>query len=258
MWKYQIGLLICAGLAMWISPSLAGVEDQFEARELKTDEGTLPYRLLKPKSYDPNSRYPLVLFLHGAGERGNDNKAQLKHVVSIFVQPENREKYPCFVLVPQCPSGRMWAEVDFRAETHKMPEKPSLPMALTIKVIEQLKKEFSIDEDRVYVMGLSMGGYGTWDAIARYPDMFAAAVPMCGGGDETTAPKIARLPIWNFHGQKDPLIKVSRSRSMIEAVRKAGGNPKHTEYPEAGHDCWTPASKEPELLPWLFSQKRSK
>jgi predicted peptidase len=231
--------------------------DDYEPHVYKADDGqTLPYRLLKPKDYGPQKTYPLVLFLHGAGERGADNKAQLKHVVSIFTTKENREKYPCFVLVPQCAPQRKWAEVDWSAATHKTPEQPSSPLAMTMKVIALLQKEYSIDAKRLYVMGLSMGGYGSWDAIARYPDTFAAAVPICGGGDESKAPAIAKVPVWVFHGDKDGAVKVQRSRNMVEALKKAGGSPKYTEYPGVGHDSWTPASKEPYLLPWLFGQKR--
>jgi len=257
-WHPVLSLLLAVSCLLLLVSSVLAADDDFEARVFKADgDQVLPYRLLKPQHYDPQQKYPLVLFMHGAGERGNDNKAQLKHVVHIFTTPENRQKYPCFVLAPQCPTGKGWSEVNWGAKTHQQPEKPSGPLAMTLQVIEQLKKEFSIDADRLYVGGLSMGGYGTWDVIARHPEMFAAAVPMCGGGDETTAAKIAKLPIWNFHGAKDPAVKVERSRNMIEALKMAGGTPKDTEYPEVGHDCWVPASKEPELLPWLFSQKRA-
>ena len=220
-------------------------------------DGFLKYRLLRPQDYDPSHRYPLVLFLHGAGERGLENRKQLKHVVSIFAEPANLKRYPCFVLVPQCPSGRQWVEVPWGALRHSQPEKPSQPMVLTLQVLSRLQNQFSIDSARLYVMGLSMGGYGTWDIICRHPAMFAAAVPVCGGGDEAKAPLIARLPVWNFHGGRDGVVKTIRSRAMIEAIKKAGGTPRYTEYPGVGHNCWTPASKEPELLPWLFGQKRS-
>jgi predicted peptidase len=129
-------------------------------------------------------------------------------------------------------------------------------MALTLKLLERLCEEFSIDKGRWYIMGLSMGGFGAWDAIARCPELFAAAAPMCSGGDEQLASRLVNLPIWCFHGAKDPIVKVENSRRMIEAIRRAGGNPKYTEYPDAGHDCWTPASREPDLLPWLFAQRR--
>ena len=230
--------------------------DLFEAEQFADGDQTLLYRLLKPKDYDANAKYPLVLFLHGAGERGADNKAQLKHVVRIFVTEESREKYPCFVLVPQCPAAERWVDVDWGGATHATPEKPSPPMGLTLKLIDVLREKYAIDGDRLYVMGLSMGGYGTWDVLARRPEAFAAAVPMCGGGDETTAARIAHVPIWNFHGAKDTAVRVARSRNMIEALREAGGKPKYTEYPEVGHNCWDPACDDAELLPWVFSQRR--
>jgi predicted peptidase len=131
-----------------------------------------------------------------------------------------------------------------------------LQLKLSLEILASVQKEFSIDSHRLYVMGLSMGGYATWDVTTRHPEMFAAAVPVCGGGDEKEAGKIKNLPIWAFHGGSDPVVKTVRTRNMIVAIKEAGGNPKYTEYPGVGHDSWTPAFKEPELLPWLFAQKR--
>jgi predicted peptidase len=249
-------MVLSLSLLQQAAPPLLAADDYQPFVYKNGDNQSLPYRLLKPKDYDPHKKYPLVLFLHGAGERGADNKAQLQHVVWVFATKENREKYPCFVLVPQCPPDHKWCDVDWFASTHKTPEKPSGPMAMTMKVIAQLEKDYSIDTKRRYVMGLSMGGYGAWDAISRYPEMFAAAVPICGGGDESKAPLIARIPVWVFHGDKDGAVKVERSRNMVAALKKAGGSPKYTEYPGVGHDSWVPAAKEPELLPWLFRQTR--
>jgi predicted peptidase len=232
--------------------------EDFEARVYRGEAGqSLPYQLLKPAHYDPKVSYPLVLFLHGAGERGEDNKAPLVHVVSIFDTPENREKYPCFVVVPQCPLDQRWVEVDWSEPAHDQPKEPSGAMALTVKLLESLPKEFSIDPKREYVLGISMGGFGTWDMIARYPEMFAAAAPICGGGDEKTAACIAKLPIWAFHGAADTVVKTDRSRHMIEALKKAGGEPRYTEYPGCGHNSWDLVVKEPALLSWLFAQKRT-
>jgi predicted peptidase len=219
-------------------------------------KATLPYRLLKPDHYDPEKKYPLVVFLHGAGERGNDNEKQLIHGVAEFAKEENRKKYPCFLIAPQCPEGKKWVEVDWGAESHRLPAKASEPERLVLELIAALQKEYSIDAKRLYVTGLSMGGFGTWDLIARKPDLFAAAVPICGGGDETQAAKIAKLPIWVFHGAKDDAVKVSRSRNMIEALKKADGRPKYTEYPEEGHASWVPAYKDAAMMKWLFEQKR--
>jgi predicted peptidase len=250
-------LMFGLAISTWLAASAgAQAADDYEALQFKDQDQTLLYRLLKPLNYDAQKKYPLILFLHGAGERGNDNKAQLMHVVAIFTTPENRAKFPCFVLAPQCPAGQKWSDVNWGAERHQQPEQPATPMALSMKLIAQLEKDYRIDSQRLYVTGLSMGGYGTWDALARYPDRFAAGVPICGGGDENTAAKIAKIPIWVFHGDQDGAVKVTRSRSMVEALKKAGGSPKYTEYPGVGHDSWVPASKDPELLPWLFAQKR--
>lgn len=228
--------------------------DQFEALEYKDADGNvLRYRLLKPAGADaPQKKRPLLLFLHGAGERGSDNKAQLKHGKEMMLTAAG--DYGAFVLAPQCPKGKKWAEVDWSKRTHKMPKEPSQSMRLVMELIDKMQKEFRIDPDRLYVMGLSMGGYGTWDALQRWPDAFAAGVPICGGGDETAADRI-KAPVWAFHGDKDKAVPVSRSRNMIQAIKKAGGKPKYTEYPGVGHFAWVPAFKDPEMLKWLFSQK---
>jgi predicted peptidase len=212
----------------------------------------LPYRLLKPAKIEPGQKYPLVLFLHGAGERGDNNEAQLIHGVPEFAKAKNREKYPCFLIAPQCPKGQRWANWSER----KLVDQPTEPMRLVIALLAQAQKEYPIDPQRIYVTGLSMGGYGTWDLISRYPDQFAAAVPICGGGDEGQAAKIAQIPIWVFHGAKDPAVKVERSRTMVAALKKAGGHPKYTEYPDVEHDSWVPAYKDAEMMEWLFAQKK--
>ena len=136
-----------------------------------------------------------------------------------------------------------------------MPENASKPMGLVMEVIAKLRKEHDIDSSRIYIMGLSMGGYGTWDTIQRYPNLFAAAVPICGGGDETNAHRIT-IPVWAFHGDKDNAVPVERSRNMIEAMKKAGMKPKYTEYPGVSHNSWSRAFETPELLQWLFSKRR--
>jgi predicted peptidase len=129
---------------------------------------------------------------------------------------------------------------------------------MALKLLDNLPKLFSVDPDRIYITGLSMGGYGTWDALQRKPDYFAAAIPICGGGDVNGAEKMKDVPIWAFHGDADGAVKVSRSRDMIEALKAAGGKPKYTEYPGGGHDSWTATYKNPEVMAWLFEQKRKK
>jgi len=227
----------------------------YQSRQYQDARGkTLRYRMMLPPGYNPRKKYPLVLLLHGAGERGDDNAAQLFHGAEQFAAV--RDQHPAFVVVPQCPASQQWVAVSWGAAAHSQPSEPSEPMRLTLELLQSLRKEFSIDARRLYITGLSMGGYGAWDAIARHPDLFAAAVPICGGGDEAAAPAIAKLPIWAFHGLADDAVPVERSRSMIAAIKKAGGAPKYTEYPGVGHNSWTPAYQDGEMMKWLFSQKR--
>jgi predicted peptidase len=225
-------------------------------KEFKSEQGSLPYRFLAPPTIDDGETYPLVIFLHGAGERGDDNRKQLIHGLKEFVTPANREKYPCFIIAPQCPQEQRWVEVEWTLDAHTMPEKTSEPLRLTFELIEKLTSELPIDRSRIYVTGLSMGGYGTWDAIQRNPELFAAAVPVCGGGDETYAEGLRSVPIWAFHGNKDTVVKPRRSTSMVEAVNRAGGRAKLTMYEGVGHDSWNPAYADPEMLAWLFSQRK--
>jgi predicted peptidase len=231
---------------------------RYEAcQHVDADGAKLLYRLLKPTQYDSQVKYPLVLFLHGAGERGDDNIRQLVHGMNDFASDETMAKYPCFVVAPQCPKEQKWVDVNWSATGHAMPARAADPLRLTMEAIAALEKQFSIDPARIYVTGLSMGGYGSWDAIARYPDRFAAAAPICGGGDPAQAGRFAQLPVWAFHGGKDGVVKPQRSREMVEAIKAAGGTPKYTEYPDAGHDSWTATYKDPEFFAWLFAQRRA-
>ena len=214
-------------------------------------------RLLIPENYDSGKSYPLVVFFHGAGERGDDNEKQLEHVVGIFTQPSARENFPCFVLAIQCPEGQQWVNVNWSSPTHTLTSEPSEPMAVVLKTIADVDRMYAIDRERIYAMGLSMGGYATWDIVTRYPNLFAAAVPICGGGDVNKAERIYNVPLWIFHGDDDPVVPVSRSRDMVQAIEEAGGNPRYTEYEGVGHDSFTPASREPELISWLFEQRKA-
>jgi predicted peptidase len=223
------------------------------------DGDTLPYRLLKPLDYQEGKKYPLVVLLHGSGERGNDNEAQLVHGTYVFLEEANRKKYPCFVLVPQCPKNGQWAS--YRREGGKLsglqlaPE-PTRPAKLVNELMAQLSQKYSIDQSRLYITGISMGGFGTFDFISRNPEKFAAAAPVCGGGDIAQAGLIREVPIWIFHGADDPVVPAALSRDMTAALRKAGGNPTYTEYPGVQHDSWTNAYAEKDLLKWMFKQKR--
>lgn len=243
-------------LSMATSLLAADPKEAFEAKTFKGSTGELNYRLLKPAGYDASKNYPLVVFFHGAGERGSDNTRQLVHGMGDFASDEIRAKYPAFVIAPQCPEGKQWVNVPWGDASHSLPKEPSEPMQLTLELIESLEKEFSIDKSRLYVTGLSMGGFGTWDIISRHPERFAAAAPICGGGDAAQAKHIAKLPIWVFHGDSDTAVKTQRSRDMVAALKEAGGEPKYTEYENTGHNSWTPTYKNPEFYAWLFAQQR--
>ncbi len=234
---------------------------EFEKRTFKGASGkVLRYRLLKPEGYDPagSTAYPLVVFLHGAGERGDDNQAQLEEGVFEFAKPETRKKHPAFILAQQCPKNMSWGhikKIDGHLTLLKTDE-PTEPTGLVLELVDALPKEFRIDPKRVYLTGLSMGGFGTWDLLARQPGRFAAAIPICGGGIEETAPSFAKVPIWVFHGAVDPDVEVELSRKMVDALHKAGAKPGYTEYPDVGHESWVPTYRNPEVLDWLFAQKK--
>lgn len=224
--------------------------NDFEARTYKT----MPYRLFIPANYDKNKKYPLVVWLHGAAGRGSDNQRQITGGntlgATIWTKPENQAKYPAFVLAPQCPLGKTWTTFD--AEV-----KPTDELKTAIELLRTLQSEYSVDADRLYVAGQSMGGLASWSLLAEYPEMFAAAIPVCGGGNKNKADKMTKTAIWAFHGEIDQTINVERSREMIEAVKKAGGNPKYSEYKEVGHNSWINAFAEPEIVSWLFAQAKN-
>lgn len=222
-----------------------------------SDNDTLPYRLLKPETAG-TKKFPLVIFLHGAGERGADNEMHIKHIAAVLGGPESRMKYPCYVVAPQCPKEIMWAAHNRQGDRLVMKPGPTRPMALLIELIAEIEKEFPIDRTRIYVTGLSMGGYGTWDLLARFPHRFAAAVPICGGGDPQTASSFKHVPIWAFHGALDRVVSARQSRIMINALREAGATPGHTEYPDVGHDSWSLAYGDPYLLSWMFGKQLGK
>lgn len=251
--------LMVLSLFLTLSVQVRAVEiDDFEARVYVDAEGSsIPYRLFIPRDYNPSESYPLVLFLHGAGERGDDNRRQISiPSTRVWAEEATQAVYPNFMVAPQVPQGQQWVDVPFEIGSHDQPKQPTESMRLTLELLTALQKEFSIDPRRLYVTGLSMGGYGTWDMITRHPDLFAAAIPIAGGGDPSRAALIADLPLWAFHGENDTVVPVSGSRDMIDAMREAGGDPLYTEYLGAGHNVWDRAYREPELVPWLFSQAR--
>jgi len=226
---------------------LEGSFSKFEARVFHDGKGSsLPYRLFKPSAAS-GTKYPMVVYLHGSNGAGDDNLRQISGAnllgSSLWILPENQRRHPSYVLVPQAAGD--WEETDLSGY-----------LLLVSRAIESLEKELEIDPGRVYLTGQSSGGYGAWNLIANRPDLFAAAVPLCGGGDPSKAAAMIRIPIWAFIGTADEVVAPDESRRMIAAVKSAGGAPKLTEYPGVGHDVWLSAYTEPDLIDWIFSQSR--
>ncbi len=230
---------------------------RFSAEKFINKNGdTLQYRYLFP-DYDTVRKYPLVIFLHGSGERGNDNVAQLKWGVMNFATDEMMKLHPAFVIAPQCPQKMAWSNFERnKGQVGNLKSTPSKPMELVIELIRETIKTMPVDTNRIYITGLSMGGYGTFDAIERYPGLFAAAMPVCGGGDTSKAGSIAHIPIWIFHGSEDAAVDPQNAYNMAEALRKAGAHPGLTIYPETGHFSWIAAYSDMQAMDWLFRQHK--
>lgn len=250
-------IVLCLLCCTSIQPVTAQPSRFSSGKYISTDGDTLNYRLLYP-DYDTIRKYPLVIFLHGSGERGSDNEAQLKWGVMNFATDQAMIMYPAYVLAPQCPSQQWWSNFDEQNNSNgmKLRPSPSKPMKLVIGLVRQLARTLQVDTSRIYITGLSMGGYGTYDAIERYPGMFAAAVPVCGGGDVSKASSIAHIPIWIFHGAEDPAVSTMYSLEMAEALNKAGAHPGLTIYPATGHFSWLGAYSNPLMMEWMFSQHK--
>jgi predicted peptidase len=233
-------------------------EAKFEVRSYRTPAGAvLPYRLFVPDGYDPQRKYPLILVLHGASSRGRDNQQQMsdsdgpRYWASGSVQGLQQ----AFVVAPQADPqyAPTWVRA-WRPPPAQDPKRPE-PLEMSVDLLEELSKEFSIDRSRLYVVGYSMGGFGSWLVASRHPDLFAAAVPIAGGGDPSYIVGTS-AKIWAFHGTTDKVVGVSRSRQMVEALKKAGKDVRYTEYPGVNHEAWKLVYEEAELPVWLFDQSR--
>lgn len=242
---------------LFIQSYCSAQSDRFEPGVFKSTNGdSLQYRLLIP-DYNPVRDYPLVIFLHGSGERGNDNQAQLKWGIQQLASDEMMKSFPCFVLAPQCPSNDWWSNYDNLPDGQlSLKEDTGKAMSLMMDLAESLITNLNIDTNRIYITGLSMGGYGTFDAISRFPDLFASAIPVCGGGDTTKAAAIKDLPMWIITGSEDTVVDPKLSTDMLLALNKEGARPGFTLYPETGHFSWLAAYSDPMIWAWLFRQSR--
>ncbi|MGB7843274.1 MAG: prolyl oligopeptidase family serine peptidase [Salinimicrobium sp.] len=239
-------------------------QEGFKKEHFINNKDTLNYRVLFPENFTETKKYPIVLFLHGAGERGADNEVQLTHGSSLFLNPENRKNFPAIVLFPQCPQDDYWAKVEVNRDVkpfefnYKNEEEPTNALRLAMALLTSFTNKEYADTNRIYVGGLSMGGMGTFEIISRKPDLFAGAFAICGGANPEIAEAYPKaFNIWIFHGEKDDVVPPEFSKTMAREINSHGGNAKLSLYPNDNHNSWDSAFSEPYLLPWLFSQNKN-
>jgi len=234
---------------------------EFQKGAFVSNSDTLNYQILLPIGFDSKKEYPLVLFLHGSGERGYDNEAQLTHGGDLFTQKSNLVDFPCIALFPQCPPNEMWTnrkkEQGANGPIFSFDVERPLPKSsqLVNQLVDTLSKANYVDASRLYIMGISMGGMGTLEQLYRYPDKYAAAVVICGGHDKTLANKYAQTPIWFFHGGVDDVVPPYLSKDIYDIVKKSNRKSKYTLYRNDNHNSWDSALAEPKLLEWIFKYK---
>jgi predicted peptidase len=231
-----------------------GIDKKFEARKHKGNL-TMPYRLFRPEAA---GKLPLVMYLHGSGGLGNDNEKQLGlgniFGTRVWALPEAQKRFPCYVVAPQTDRG--WIRYDSSKESPKVLPGLGDGGRLALEIVDRMRREFPIDERRIYVTGQSMGGAGVWNVIANRPTLFAAAMVCCGSASTENGTEAIDTPLWAFHGDADQTVPVSVSRDRLAARRKAGGKPLYTEYVGVDHNSWQWAYTEPEMMTWLFAQRR--
>lgn len=257
-----VTMLSLMGVLLLTLPGRARQDSEmFQDRVVKIGTTEYHFRVFTPKGWSKKKKWPVMLFLHGAGERGDDNLAQTRVGIGPAIVKQ-QDSFPFVVVLPQCPRNRWWSE-------------PAM-QALALKALDQTAAEFNGDPNRTYLTGLSMGGYGSWAIVANNPGRFAALAIVCGGvrpppglslPKEATPPiaaadpygavaaKVGKTPVWVFHGSADPAVRVSESRKMVEALKAAGGNVRYNEYEGVGHNSWDKAYAETEIFPWMLAQK---
>ena len=232
----------------------------FRAEEFIQEDGyKLLYRLYIPADYDETKAYPLVLFMHGAGERGDDNISQLRiGIMEMFKYPDS-PIHNCIIVAPQCPKDKKWVGVQWPKCIYSVEElEQTKEIDAVLALLADVQTRYHIDSDRIHVTGISMGGYATWDLITRHGDLFASAVPLCGGCDVSKAAALAKIPIWTFHGALDDTVLPTGTRAMAEAIIREGGTKfRYTELSDKSHNIWTDVYSIEEMPKWLLSHKRS-
>ncbi len=240
----------------------AQTQEDYKKKKFVQNSDTLNYRILFPKDFSEDQEYPVILFLHGAGERGSDNEAQLTHGGKLFL--EQQEAFPAVVIFPQAPEEEYWVRIEADRETTPVEfnfnntAEPTTSLGLVMSLMDAVADEKFTDNERIYIGGLSMGGMGTYEMLYRKPEMFAAAIAICGGADpEITKHYPEGFNIWIFHGEKDNVVSPELSKTMAREINSNGGNAKLSLYPETGHNSWDAAFEEPYLLPWLFNNRKN-
>lgn len=259
--KFLISLSL-ASLFLFSGNMMAQDLSAYKKMVFEKDGSSMPYRILFPKDYNASEKYPLMLVLHGSGERGNDNEAQLVHGSGLFLKEEVRDNHRAIVVFPQCAANSSWAKINVEGDIPNREfifyedAEPTKDMLLLEGLLKDLRKTYKIDKSRIYVGGLSMGGMGTFELVRRNPKLFAAAFPICGGANPKISKKLSKLDWWVFHGDADTVVPEKCSADMVKAMGDVGISVKYSLYPGVGHNSWDNAFAEPELLPWLFSKSR--
>jgi len=236
---------------------------KYDSGNFMNGKDTISYRVLFPENFDAAKKYPILFFLHGAGERGSDNKKQLVHGGKLFLQEDVRKKFPAIIVFPQCTSDSYWSNVNIKPDASGKREflfqkkgDPTKAMRALLGMIDFFLAKPYTDRSHVYAAGLSMGGMGTFELLRRKPKVFAAAFAICGGDNVANVRKYKNIPLWIFHGEKDDVVPVVCSTSIADQLKVLGKPVKLTLYPNANHNSWDAAFAEPQLLPWLFSHHK--
>jgi predicted peptidase len=257
-------LLFLLFLLSGITETMAQDLSLYEKKWFISSRGDrLPYRILYPIDYNPAKAYPLIVVLHGGGERGNDNEKQLTHGANLFLADSNRKQYPAIVLFPQCSANSYWARADIRRDQSpyairfNYQSEPGAPLQALLELVREMRDKKQVLKNKIFITGLSMGGMGTFEAVYRAPGLFAAAAPICGGGDPASYTRaMAKIPFRVFHGTDDPVVGVELSRSMVARLKELGGRVEYIEYPGVQHNSWDKAFAEPDFIGWFFRQKQ--